>query len=57
VQLAVRGLELSSVLAEVSDAAPTSAGGGLIDGGIRWKEQRDSRFQYDYQACMRGDLR
>jgi hypothetical protein len=37
--------------------AGIGAGVGLIGGGIEAENQRNSRFNYYYQACMRGDLR
>jgi hypothetical protein len=37
--------------------AGIGAGVGLIGGGIEAERQRNSRFDYYYQACMRGDLR
>ena len=37
--------------------AALGAGLGAIGGGIRSSEDREARYQYYYDACMRGDVR
>ena len=37
--------------------AALAGGIGLLRGGIRSSQDREARYQYYYDACMRGDVR